>query len=326
MRTETRSSDWWLKSMGAALFSLMLMAIPLHEGSASMQQPKEFKPRPASARSAQDVDPDARTPSPPGRTGARGEARPADLLEMISNRAGGKAKVDMIRSGKPGRVRPASGPTAESEMEEAAPGRRVGQTSMEELLEIVSRRPGGKEKVEAARAHGRRPRPDSESNPLMEWLAALNPFRAQVAHGQIMHHRHCLAYPDNGWTANYCKANAYGGTNPSKGSVLSLRTYTKSSGWGSWGHRVSNPVVVIGLNVTQSNYYLINVSGYGSASAELRHREGTSYPVIESFTSAGSQNPTVEYLAQGYHWFYWVQKSGYYSVGRIDIYTVTYYD
>jgi len=250
-----------------AFLCTLVVALPARDASATLRQrASQPDPRPASARSADDLDAEGRH-EPPGRARAPGQVRVQDLLQFIERQRGGRAKVALIRAGKPGNARPASTPAGEAEGNPAdPPGRRVGQTSLADLLDIIRRQPGGRDKLEAARATGRPGGPPPEVSPLRDWLAALSPFTPRVAQAQggLVPSYGCLAAASNHWTGPSCQVKAYGATYPAMSSDygIHLRNYlsTSSTSWGgAWGHRIEDPAIVIGFNAPHTGWYVINV-------------------------------------------------------------------
>lgn len=286
----------------------------------------ELKPLPAAVR-------------PPPELGAEGHEKPTapprrrasvdELLRVVGGQPGGRETLEMARAGRPGQPLPAvaAGPQELREVRSAPPVPR--RPNVDQLLDIVRRQPGGVRKVDAARGRDRsQGSDDRNSSRLLAWLSRVNPFRVEAA-SAATGFSIGLNYK-NGWSSSspYAWAKFFGESGISSHDPPSpwLRGYAMSSGWGSFGHSIRNPLVSIHLRAPSSGWYVINVVNYGEPgfTAQMRHRGDGSYPILAEFQGPRAwgtwlDHPTLVYLSSGNHYFYYVVTSGMVSVASVNI-------
>jgi len=297
----------------------LLVAPRALEAGAPIQDP-DFRPRPAASQ----VPPDVVAAEPPGT--ARQPSRTStlsELLEQIRRQPGGAAKVDRAKGGRVEGSRPAAAapPPEVAEQARSRPPRNPGPPSgIEELLDQVRRQAGGAAKVEAALRHAARGRGRSGT---MAWSAdeLLGSEGDAVVQGYSLN-----LSPSNNWYVSSGNRATFNGV---RVDSYRLSNYSKSTNWGTFGHRVENPVVLLVVTVPRTDYYVVNFMAT-DALAELRRYDPAtrSYPVEGSWDRRGAQGWFFDYpalipLSQGTHYLYWVLRSGDASVVGVSVRQLT---
>ena len=213
--------------------------------SQSQGQGPDFKPHPAATR-----------PPPEGEDRIRPEPRrrgPPDTLaarRAFEGTPRGKAKVEEARSGRGRPFAASSTPPPEFREAPEPPPRRPNMQTMstEEFIDIVSKQPGGREKIEAVRRMNR-PRGGTGTT---AWTLA-DPLRGIVKPTRP-------AWMIQLWMDNaFRQGDNFATFNGARQRRWYLDNYTSSGGWGSFGHRVVNPVFSAKVTVPTTMWYEVHV-------------------------------------------------------------------
>lgn len=277
-------------------------------------------------------------PDPPGKGQSKGRVLPAaaspppDVAEM-ERRAAEKIPDPPAKGQSRGRVLPVAAAPPPDAAEAGQTGKREippppGKAKSEELLEKVRSRPGGAERVDAAKQSkvpARIQRRSGETSSLI--LEKLSNFVIKQAEagetftldlmpqvsGTNGQHRGLYS------SLPYGYATAYGAV-VSPAYPSNSMIYLPASNFSQFGHQVSNPLISSTVNIPADGWYIININAYiGGGNVNIHHYEGNSYVLLESMPgqSGWADYPTLQYLTAGYHYFYFVLTSSAY-VSRVS--------
>jgi len=266
-------------------------------------------------------------PNPPGKGQSKGRVLPAaaspppDVMEL-ERRAKDKIPDPPAKGQGKGHVLPAAATPPPDSAEAAQAAKQEmpsppGKAGSEALLDKIGARPGGAERVEAAKqgkaplkSQGRSAESTSSvlkimGNFLMEQAEAGETFTLDLTpqvSGSLGQHRGLYS------SSPYGYATAYGAVaSPSypSNSMIYLRAFTFSQ----LAHQVSNPFISSAVDIPADGWYIIDINAYASGSdVNIHHYEGSSFVLLENMPgqSGWADYPTLQYLTSGRHYFYFV--------------------
>ncbi len=205
-----------------------------------------------------------------------------------------------------------------------------GKAKQLDLIEKISKRPGGAERVDKAK-RGHKPddagkgQPQSPSTSLLRDVASI--FIREANAGETLtidltpqvdsygNHRGLYNASPRASAYFHCAMVHSGAPN-------NQRVYLTSGAWAALGWSCNNPYAALSIAIPTAGYYIVNVNAYAFSGLPIliRHYESGGPTIIETlaWVSGWADYPTLQYLEAGYHNFYFVLPRGGY-VSRISV-------
>jgi hypothetical protein len=304
-----------------AIRHCLAAAVCLLAASAAAQPSDPIRVLPAAAQKPPEVVAEERAaaqeiPPPPAKGRAAGRPLPSQAQAPADVSADQAAQPQLERVGPP-------------------PQRRAG---VEALIERVRATPEGRARADAAR-QGIRPSPPQRTSPpdrpnsaslhldrlIDRALAFL--FPAALA-GETLTIDLTPQVDQQGRRAGLHSANPYAyaifrgamiyASYPNNDLILIAATNIPSV-----NHQISSPHVQLVVQIPQDGWYIVNANAMAFANVSIRHYQGSAgYVEIASLPrqSGWADYPTLQYLASGNHYFYWLMGTAYVSRISVDSY------
>lgn len=208
-----------------------------------------------------------------------------------------------------------------------------GRTRVEALADKVRARPGGRERVDAAKERippGKLKRPSAGLS-LERAIDGIIGLIVPAAHAGETFTLDLTPQVNTSTGAHaglrsstpYGIAYFYGARvyyyRPRNDSI-----YMSASAYSALGHQVTNPYVSLTVNIPTDGWYIANINSYAftTATVDILHYENGPVLLEQLPRASGwADYPTLQYLSAGYHYFYWVLPGGGYVSGvSVDSY------
>lgn len=266
-----------------------------------------------------------------GLPAAPARARPGvdELVAQVARQHGGKERLERARKGgRPEHAikasqRPPPGVTKAEKQTPPAPPRSKRPTR-QELEQVISRQPGGREKLDRARKGGRpdrAPPKTSATERLAEWFAWL-PDVISSAHAAGELSVTLTPQVGSGGAHGGLAARSAAGSDGLYASVVIRGAHVTSGtprnsyvaglpyqiNWdANTRSETRRPFVRLRVIAPRDGYYIINTRAWSSTGVQLRRYQYPDYPLVQTFDASGTADrPALVYLTKGYHHFYWV--------------------